>query len=195
MRKQVKDDNKELNPYNLDRFSKVPTWLIVLLLKYWAAAAAVFFIAIGGVDIGFDFSQTATDDPYANMAISILLMFLIGFFLALFMNYIIRWIVRLMYNRRNNTYKYNMVNCKGFKSFLLCLPYCMLISVILFFVVSFLSSKGWVIDFFGSTGGSGIEPFTYGLCFIVVDGIFLLIKNLVINIYDRYKYYKQIKED
>lgn len=194
MRKQVKDDINEINPYSVDKFSKIPTWLIVLLLKYWAAAAAVFFIAIGGMDIGFDFSQTATDDPYANMAISILLIILIGLFLALFLNYIIRWLVRLMYNRRNNTFKYNMINCKGFKSFLLCLPYCLIISIILFFLVSFLSYKGLVIDLFGSTGGSGIEPFSYGFCFILVDSIFLIIKNILMNLYNRYKYYKQMRE-
>ena len=46
MSKKVKDvSNEDINPYELDKLSKVPSWLIILILKYWAAAAAVFFIA------------------------------------------------------------------------------------------------------------------------------------------------------
>lgn len=195
MRKRVKDEIRDIDPYKVDKFSKIPTGVIVLLLKYWAAAAAVFFSVIGGLDIGFDYSQSVTDDPYAEMATDISIIIFIALFLALFMNYIVRHLVRLMYNRRNNTYKYNMVNVKGFKSFLLCFPYMLGISIVLYFITSFLSYKGWVLDLFGTTGGMGIEPFTYGLCFILVDSICLLIKNLILNIYQRYKYYKQIKED
>ena len=51
-----KDVNK-INPYELDKLSKIPSWLIIILLKYWAAAAAVYFGLIGGISFGLDFSQ------------------------------------------------------------------------------------------------------------------------------------------
>lgn len=194
MKNKVQNDfNKEANPYQLDKLSKIPSWIIVFVLKFWAAAAAIFFIGMS-VDI-IDFSTIQTEDPVAVMAQSLNLILLFGLFLALFENYIVRPYVRLMYNRRNNTYRYNMINVKGFKSFLLCLPYMLLLSFILFFLTILLGKYGLVFDPFGTTGGAGIEPFTYATCFILVDIVFLGIKNLSISIYERIKYYKQIKED
>lgn len=197
MKKKVKDklDNNsiDIDPYELDKMSKVPSWLIVLLLKYWAAAAAVFFIANGGTDLGFEWTNTDSTDVIAILVIDIRLSLMIGLVMALFINYIIRPIVRLMYNRRNNTYRYNMVNVKGFKSFLIAFPYMLFLSFLLCFVTKLLSEKGLVFDPFGTTGGVGIEPFTYALCFIIFDTLFIIIKNQIIKIYQRYKYNKQIK--
>ena len=117
-KKTVQEETiNEIDPYKVDKLSKVPTWLIVLILKYWAAAAAVFFILNGGTDIGLSFSEST--DPVEALATDILIIILLGLFLALFASYIVRHIVRLTYNRRNNTYRYNMVNLKGFKAFLI----------------------------------------------------------------------------
>ena len=52
------DEINELNPYEVDKLSKIPSWLVIIFIKYWAAAAAVFFMAIGGLDIGVDLSQS-----------------------------------------------------------------------------------------------------------------------------------------
>ncbi|MDE6584476.1 MAG: hypothetical protein K2K15_03650, partial [Anaeroplasmataceae bacterium] len=71
MSKRVKVEEKDVNPYKVDKLSRIPSWIILLILKYWAAAAAVFFMAIGGIGIGFDFSQGNLTDPYAAMADSI----------------------------------------------------------------------------------------------------------------------------
>lgn len=194
MRKKVEDKlEKETNPYELDKLSKVPSWLIVLVLKFWAATAAIYFIGMS-VDL-IDFSEMQTEDPVAIMAQSLSLIILFGLFLAIFENYMVRPYVRLMYNRRNNTFKYNMINVKGFKSFFFSLLYMMPLSFVLFFVTIFLGKMGWVFDPFGTTGGVGIEPFTYGLSFLVCDSVCLIIKNLAISIFDRVKYYNQIKED
>ena len=108
-------DVNQINPYELDKLSRVPSWLIIILLKYWAAAAAVYFGLIGGISIGLDFSNwddpTSMAEKFAQDEIVILIL---AFALCLVMNYIVKPIVRLMYNRRNNTYKFNMVNGKGF---------------------------------------------------------------------------------
>ncbi len=188
-------DIKEIDPYKIDKLSRVPSGLIILILKYWAAAAAVFFSIIGGPDIGLNFDDAVTDDPIAVISQSFLIVLLIALFLSLLINYVVRPIVRLLYNRRNNTFKYNMINLKGFKSFLVCLIYMFVISIILYFVVVFMGMHGLILDPFGTTGGAGIEPFSYGLYFIVVDGIFLLIKNLIIMIFQRVQYKRQIQGD
>lgn len=193
MKKTVKEESNGQEPYKADKLSKIPSWLIFLLLKYWAAAAAVFFSAIGSLDIGFDFSKVDEADINAILSADFALLVFIGLFLTLFMNYIVRPIVNLMHSPGRDTHKYNMVNCKGILSLFLSLLYYMLISLVLFFVTILLSSKRWVLDPFGTTGGQGVEPFTYGICFILVDFIFLSIKNIIIMLYQRYRYYKEMK--
>ena len=187
--KKVKDENMDINPYEMDKLAKVPSWLKILLLKYWAAAAASFLlfgISFLGLDI---FKESEVD----NIETTVKLVILIGLFLAVFMNYGVRLVVRLMYNRRNNTYRYNMVNIKGLKSFFVSIFYNMLMALIIYYVtVYILSPNGLVFDPFGTTGGIGIEPFTVGLIYLFFDAIFLVIKNLILMAFQRYKYKKQV---
>lgn len=194
MSKKVKDNIQEQNPYELDKLSRIPSWLIILLLKYWAAAAAIFFSVIGGIDIGLDLSQ-GTGNDVDSFNISVRLVVLIALFITLFINYIVRPFVRLMHNRRNNTYRYNMINIKGFLSFVLCFVYHLILSVILFFVTIFLSQHHLILDPFGTAGGSGIEPFTYGFCYIVVDLVFLFIKNVILDLRQKLKYKKEMTQE
>ena len=192
-KKALEDNIEELNPYQVDKLSKIPSWIIINVLKYWAAAAAVFFILIGGVDIGIDFSQiediaNSTTDSTLNVSFKIIILITLG----LIFTYIVRPIVRLLYNRRNNTYRYNMVNNKGFIALILNWIYMMFISFFLFFVVVYLSYKGMIPNLFGGVN-YGIEPFSYGLLFLILDTIMILLKNLIWNIYQRIKYKRQIK--
>ncbi|MDE6407780.1 MAG: hypothetical protein K2K48_05625 [Anaeroplasmataceae bacterium] len=193
MKKTVTDELEGQDPYKKSNLSKIPSWLIFLLLKYWAAAAAVFFSAIGGLDVGLDFTKVDESDINAIINADVALIVFIGMILTLVMNYIIRPISNLMHSRAQNIHRYNMVNCKGILSFVLNFIYCMVLSIILFFITLFLSSKGWVLDSFGMAEGQGIEPFTYAFCFLLVDSIFLLIKNIIIMIYQRYRYNKEMK--
>ncbi len=194
MKKNDKNNLEEINPYHVDKLSKVPSWLIVLILKYWAAAAAVFFSAIGGLDIGFDLSE-AGNDPISQMAETIKLIIFIGLFLALFMNYIVRPFVRMMNNRRSRTFRFNLINCKGFLSFILSLLYNLSLSIVLCFIIYFLGKHHLIWDPFGTTGGAGIEPFSYALCYVLVDILCILIKNLIIYIVSRVQYKKQMIQE
>ncbi|MDE7100441.1 MAG: hypothetical protein K2O05_01135, partial [Anaeroplasmataceae bacterium] len=144
---------------------------------------------IGGLDIGLDFSSSSSaTETIGELALSIKLIVLLALFMALFSNYLVRPVVRMMYNRTSNTFRYNMINVKGVLSFVLSILYHIVISILLFLITWVLSSHHLVWDPFGAAGGSGIEPFTYGLCYIFVDFVFLFIKNISIYIYTRYKY-------
>lgn len=191
--KKEENFNQEFEPYKVDKLSKIPSWVVILILKFWAAAAAIFFIGIGGVSI-LNFSELQSDDVYENLAQSFSLIILFGLFLAIFTNYVVRPYVRLMHNRRNNAYRYNLINIKGFKSFLFSLLYNLPLSLLLFFVTVFLSMHHLVWDPFGTSGGVGIEPFTYAICYIVIDGIIIIIKNIIYYVYLRLKYKRQIRE-
>lgn len=189
MKRKKVEENMEINPYEVDKLSKVPSWLKILLLKYWAAAAASFLL-FGVSQLGLAVYQ---EGEYADVETTVKLIILLGLFFALFMNYGVRLIVRLSYNRRNNTYRYNMINMRGFKSFGLALPYNFMMSIFVYLIIVYiLAPNHLVFDPFGTTGGIGIEPFTVGFIYLFVDGIFLVIKYFAVSIYQRLKYKKQI---
>ena len=199
MKKEVQDIN-DVDPYKVDKLSKIPSWLIVLILKYWAAAAAIYFIGMDTFIINWSESANIEFvDDLAKLAYeirqTIILSILFGLFLAIFSNYIVRPFVRMMYNRRNNTFRYNMVNVKGFKSFLLSLLYNMPLSFLLTIIVIWLGNHGLVLDPFGTTGGKGVEPFSYALVYIIVDTFCVFVKDVILNIHQRAKYKRQMRSE
>lgn len=195
MSKKVKDESQQeqQNVYKMGAFSKLPSWFVSLLLKYWAAAAAVFFSVIGGLDIGLDFSSTP-EDRISQLAADVSTIVVIGLVLALFMNYIVKPVVHMFNSSKDDTYRTLMVNQKGLGSFFIALGYNMLLSILLYIITVFLGSKGLILNLFGGTN-YGIEPFTYGLCYLLVDLLFLTIKNLIVYAKIKAEYNTQMKED
>jgi len=189
--KEELDNLDEFEPYQVDKFSKIPSGVIITFAKFWAAAAAVFFILIGGLDLGIDFSKE-TQDIYEDYAITVRAIIMVSLFLAILLNYGIKHLAHLMNNRRNNTKKWMVLNLKGFLGFLAYLLYCLVTMTIMFVLVSVFSYYKLVPSFLDN-GGIGIEPFSYGLGFILVDGVFLVIKNYIVKLYQYLKYKKQIQ--
>lgn len=184
------DDVENIEPYEVDKLSKIPSGIILTFAKFWAAAAAVFFILIGGIDLGINFSKETTD-VIEDMAITIRAMVFVSLFLAILLNYGIKHLAHLMLNRRNNTKKWMTINLKGFLGFLAYLVYTLICMVILYLVVSFMSYYKLVPSLL-ENGGMGIEPFSFGFYYIIIDGIFLVIKNYLVKLYQYLKYKKQI---
>lgn len=184
------DDVENIEPYEVDKLSKIPAGIILTFAKFWAAAAAVFFILIGGIDLGINFSKETTD-VIEDMAITIRAMVFVSLFLAILLNYGIKHLAHLMLNRRNNTKKWMTINLKGFLGFLAYLVYTLICMVILYLVVSFMSYYRLVPSLL-ENGGMGIEPFSFGFYYIIIDGIFLVIKNYLVKLYQYLKYKKQI---
>ena len=192
--KKDKDVNN-INQYEIDKLSKIPSLVFIIFLQYWAAAAAVYFGLIGGISIGLDFSNWGDPSNLAEkFAQDEIIIIILAFALCLVMNYIVKPIVRFMYNRRNNTYKYNMVNGKGFVFLFVTFFYTLALSIILYFITNILSYYGLVLDLFGTTDSVGIDPFTYALCFLAIDAIFVLAKNGIYTLINRMKYKKLLEE-
>ena len=192
MRKNKENNEEIINPYELDKFSKIPSWLIIIVLKYWAAAAASFLL-FGLQSLGIIVTGLANADEAAQAELTVKILVMLTLFTTLLMNYAVRIVVRMLYNRRNNTYIYNMVNCKGFLSFILSFLYAAVCTTIMFFITYWLSSIHMVFDPFGTTGGVGIEPFTYGLWYLLIDTVFVFIKDLIVEIRQRVVYKRQIQ--
>ena len=178
--------------YKSDWLSKIPSWVVIIFLKYWAAAAVVFFVTIGGIDIGLDFSALDEITPQQILGHSFILIMLIALGLALLFNYAVKQLVFLLHNRLNNTYKYYMINLKGLIAFLVHLVYMFVVSIILYIVIVYLGKYGLIPNILG-TSTYGIEPFTYGLAFLIVDGIFVVIKDLFVLLHQRIKYNREMK--
>lgn len=182
---KVKDENVDINPYQVDKLAKVPSWIKILLLRYWAAAAACFLL-FGISELGLNIYQ---EGEYAAVELNVKLLLLLALFFAIFTNYVVRVFVRLMYNRRDNTYRLNLINFKGVLSFVASLAYNLVMAILVFVLnVGVLSKYGLVLDPFGTTGGIGIEPFTVGFLYIILDGVFIIIKNIIVMIVQRVQY-------
>ena len=189
---KVKDENMDINPYEVDKLAKVPSWIKILLLRYWAAAAACFLL-FGISELGLNIYA---EGEYAAVELNVKLIILLALFFAIFSNYVVRVFVRLMYNRRDNTYRLNLINFKGFLSFVVALGYNLVLAILVFILnVGVLSKYGLVLDPFGTTGGIGIEPFTVGLLYVILDGIFIIIKDVIVMLAQRIKYNRQIRSN
>lgn len=194
MKKSVmpNDVDNNIEPYKYDKFSKIPSWVKIFFLKFWAAGAAVFFFGIGGSLFGLDYSYIDMADDYSNLLSAIILYILLTLGLALFMTYIVGIVVRYMKSSRDNTYRFNMINVKGFLGFLLNLVYAALCMIPIVLLTILFAQIG-MFSLFGSNYGWGLEPFTMGFLYLVIDGFFLLIKNSIIYIIKRVRYNKDNK--
>lgn len=190
------DEIKEINasPYEVDKFSKIPSWIKILFLKYWAAAAAVFFFLVSNFLLDFTQLEEEGKKAESNLTIDFIVILFICLGLTLFFTYIVRPIVRFMFNRQDNTFKYNMVNVRGLWALPLNFAYMFIVSFCIY-PLQFIFTVKWGINtnMFGQA--AGIDPFTFGLMFLIVDYVFLSIKNLIIAIYHRVSYKKQINAD
>lgn len=187
----IPDNNVNDDPAKYNKVSRIPTWVKVLLLKYWAAGAAIFFIGMGGSFIGLDYSSLDYDDVLAILSYFERFFVMLALFLAIVMNYIVKKLVSMMHTSRNNAKYYNMVNLKGFKGFLVNFGYALLCLLPIMAVNVWISLDGRMQSLFGSSWG--VEPFTMGLVYIFVDFIFLVIKHAIINYRHKRRFVKEEK--
>ncbi len=186
----IEQDYDDINPYKSDKFSKIPSWILIFILKCWAAGAAVFFIGMGGTEIGLNYANIDLSDPNAAFQAADVFLTLLILCVALFMNYICKPIINFMHNSRNNTYRFNMVNKKGFIAFILNLGYAALCLIPIYFITVFIAQKDILPNLFGAEYGWGLDPFTMAFLYGIIDGIYLLIRYLIVILYKKIKYAK-----
>ena len=114
--------------------------------------------------------------------------------LTLLLEYIVKNLVRLMRNSRDDTYKQYIINKKGVLSLFLHIIYGFVIMFPMYGTLYFLAYHHLIINLFALPEVPAIEPITAGFVFIFYDGIAVLIKNLIIKGIKKYKFYKQEKK-
>lgn len=183
----MKNKNNEFNPYASDKLSKIPLGIKIIFLKYWVAAAALFFFGIGNPIIIVE-GQEYTIASYLPLYLCLSL----G--LGIFMDFIYKPLCNLMDSPQQTTKIYNLVNRKGMSGLLLNFLYSFLIMIPMVTVLVFLAKHNINLDFLNSYGNkAAIEPFTGGFVYLGLDFIAVSIKNLIIYIYKTNKY-KAINE-
>ncbi len=176
-KKEVFDSNGEDFSNDNKKKIKFPSWLKILLLKYWTAGSVLYFFGFG---LGFLWASTTNIE---NQTIYLTLLLILGY--CLMNEYIIKPIVRLFRTSNDNTYYYNMINLKGTKSFFLNLLYAIMVIIPVVLIMSLLSAYGITLTI---TFEDGIDPFSFGLVVVLVDFIYLFIKNTIMNAYKKHKF-------
>ncbi len=184
MNKEEFENEKDIEPYKTGKFSNIPSWVKILLLKYWAAGAAFYFAGVGSTFINVG---TAYGGEVLLVWFTLLL--------ALIVDYIVRPIVRLMRNSRDNTYYFNMINSKGILSLFLNILYAACITVPIFYITSYLVQLDIegifkMPNIFGVDFAWGLDPFFCGFLYIFFDFIYLFIKNAIANAIKKHKFNK-----
>lgn len=179
--KENKVDNSQ-KAYQNGKFSKIPSWVKIILLKYWVACAAFYFFIMGGSYLWY--KET---DPLLEQSLKVILFLGMGY--TLFKEYIEKNIIRYMRTPSDDTYKYNMINLHGTISFFLHFLYCMFIATIAaIFCALFINN-----DNIYKTGFDGYGPFTVGAVMLGFDIICIAIKDLIIYLIKTIKYKKAIQ--
>lgn len=179
MNKKVENQN---NAYKQDKLGKIPSWLKILLLKYWVAGAAFYFFGMGSYWIWYK----STDDIYTS---TLKIYIVVGFGYVLFKEYVEKHFIRLMRTSTDDTYRYNLINLHGTLSFILHFVYGMLATLLMMiFVVNvFTYENMWDL------GTNGAEPFGVAFVYLAIDIIAISIKNGIIAWYKHIKYKKNLK--
>ena len=163
-----KNSSKEFNPYRTDFLSRIPTFVKALFLKWWFAGVVCFFVNMG---LGVYISAAAD------------LMLLDGIFLGLFVDMLVNPLFRFMETDRREYNDYMMFPfpLKAYWTFFTNILYYIGVSVIVNFVYLFIN------EFMFSLA---IEPLSWALIVVIVDMIFIGIKDLVVHLVK-----KRIKEE
>ena len=152
-----KNSNKEFNPYRLDFLGRVPTFLKAFFVKWWFAGVVCFFVNMGlGIYI-------ATSD----------LVLFDGIFLGVFTDVLVNPIFRFLETdkREYNDYMMFPFPFKAYWTFFTNVLYYIGIAFAVNYVYFFINE--FMFKF-------AIEPLSWGLVVLLVDMVFIGIKDLVV---------------
>lgn len=159
-----KGGNKEFNPYRTDFLSRVPVFLKALFVKWWFAGMVYFFINMG---LGMYISN-------ADMIL------LDGIVLGLVVDVLVNPLFRFMETdkREYNDYMMFPFPFKAYWTFFTNILYYVAVAVLVNFVYFFIN------EFMFTFNG---EPLSWALIALVVDMIFIGIKDFVVHLVRKHR--------
>lgn len=164
-----KGGNKKFNPYRTDFLSRIPTFIKALFIKWWFAGAVCYFVNMG---LGI----------YIKSSVDLVLF--TGVFLGIFADVLVNPLFRFMETdkREYNYYMMFPFPIKAYWTFFTNVLYYILVV----FLASFLYTLINKVIFFA------VEPLSNAAIILVIDMIFIGIKDLVVYLVKKHK--KKVKE-
>lgn len=154
----------EFDPYKRDKLSALPAWLKAIFIKWWFAGAVCFFFIWG---IGLD----SLDSVWVSGLV-------LGLVTDMFVNPIFRYI-----ESDKKEYNSYMMFPFPFKQFWTFFANAIYYVVVMFGVFGcYFGINAWVNSLSGTTLKNylGVEPLLYGTFAVIVDMIFIGIKDLIV---------------
>lgn len=175
--KKYLDDGTEIDPYSIDKLSKIPNWIKIVFVKFWVVGAAFLFVMMGLSPEIFDILDKL-----------VLLILITTLGVEYISNTLIIFIDKP--ERRALHHLSHEFKRKSFYSLFITLFYSAIMILLTHFTLDFLVRLGMptIGDFISQ---STADPITFAIIFLIYDTIYILIKvgikKLIIK-------HKQIKE-
>ena len=167
---EIPEEEKEQRPYNVDKVSKIPTWIKVIFVKFWVAGAICYFFMWG---LGLYISNSL--DMYVVVSLAL------AFINDLFVNSAFLYFE----SDKKEYHKWILVPVPAKKiwSIFINIP----IGFLEAFIINLLyGGLNKTIVLIGGLDPNTIpvlmEPLLFGLFYVIVNLLLLLIKNTVVNI-------------
>ena len=169
MKNNKRQEPQELNPYSIDKLSNVKPGVKIGFMKFWVAGASYFLTFV------------AFQSDVLDLLVALYLILILG------MEYIVTKVIIWMNNDKQPTLKYlpHHVNRKSILSLGMTALYVLVVGAGSYFLIEGLLDLGipsFGMLFFGFEA-KGNDPITFGLIFLLVDWIWVSIKNLIYKKY------------
>lgn len=161
---------KKFNPYKTDFLRNVPTVVKALFIKWWFAGAVCFFINMG---LGYYITD--------NLDILVLTGLVMGVVVDVLVNPALHYM-------ESDEYEYNkyMMFSQPFKAFWTFFTN-IIYYLIVIICVNYIYYGINVLCELNESGNVWMEPLLFGVFAVVVDMVFISIKNLVVYLFKRHK--------
>ncbi|MDD4212137.1 MAG: hypothetical protein PHY42_01915 [Bacilli bacterium] len=162
-------DKPAIDPYKIDKLSKIPTWIKAFFVKYWTAGAICFFFFWG---LGYYISSMENLILITALATGLIIDFLVT---PAFLHF---------ESDKKEYHKYAMVpvSSKKIWTLLINIPIAFIevygvVMIYAFINQAYVNSQGLE----EGTVTLAVEPLLYGLFFLVIDLLLLFFKNMIIG--------------
>ena len=172
---------KKFNPYSVDKFSRIPTPIKALFIKWWFAGLVCYLILMGLGTIG------TTMDTLDLLVIS-------GVVLGILVDCMVNPILRMVQSDRKEMHAYMMFPFpfKAYWTFLTNAIYYVGVMVVVnycYFGLNLLIQLG------NSSGYVALESLLFGVFAVIADMAFIGIKDLIVYLVKRGKEKRKLKKE
>ncbi|MDE7181442.1 MAG: hypothetical protein K2O41_00230 [Clostridia bacterium] len=163
---------KQFDPYKVDKFSRIPTWIKALFVKFWFAGAVCYFIMFG----------LRISDRLDQLVLT-------GAVLGLIVDVLVNPLFRYMESDRKeyNAYMMFPFPFKAFWTFFTNLIYYVLVLVCVNYCYLGLNELINCIKHTSDTIHVGVEPLLFGVFTVACDMLFIGIKDGVVALIKKLK--------